>query len=160
MSFDRRTILLLPVVLAACGFTPVYAPGGTAYELRGKVRVQAPETQDEYALVKRLEEQLLRPSDILYLLDFSLTTSTEGQAVTAAGDITRYSLVGKVTYTLRRSVDDLVIAKGKVENFTGTSATGSTIETLASDRDAHKRLMVTLADQLTNQLYSTVDLSQ
>ena len=34
------------------------------------------------------------------------------------------------------------------------SATGSTVATLAAERDAQKRLMVMLADQLVTRLYA------
>ncbi len=156
---DRRTFLLLPLALAACGFTPVYGPGGNATALQGRVRVRAPEDRDDYLLVQRLEQQLGRASAPAYDLNFDVTTEAEGQAVTASGDITRYSLVGRATYELRAAGSDQVIATGEVDNFTGYSATGSTVEALAAERDAQVRLMKILADQIVTRLYATAELS-
>ena len=160
--FNRRSLLFLPLVLVACGFTPVYAPGGTGAALRGKVEVEiaAPDSVDTYLLVENLEERLGRATQPEYSLSIVLVTATQGQAITANNETTRYSLLGDVAYDLRKIDSQDVLASGNVNNFTGYSATGSTVETLASERDARKRLMVILADLLTAQLYSTVDLPE
>lgn len=162
-SCDRRTFLLmLPVAVAAlsaCGFTPVYGPGGTASALRGKVEVQAPATADEYLLVRDLEERLGRATQPEYQLALVLATETQGQAVTASNETTRYSIVGEVDFVLTRIATGQTVASGQVQNFTGYSATGSTVETLAGERDARARLMTILADQINTRLVATADLA-
>lgn len=158
LSFSRRILLLLPLALAACGFTPVYAPGGTASALRGRVEVTAPDTTDAYQLVRNLEDRLGQPDLAIYALSFTLKTEEQGQAITASNETTRYSLVGKVDYVLRSLESGDIVASASVDNFTGYSATGSTVETLASERDARARLMVILADQITTRLYATADI--
>jgi len=160
LSFSRRFLLFLPLALMACGFTPVYAPGGTASALRGKVEVAAPESVDSYLLVQNLEERLGRPNVPTYSLSLALVTVEQGQAVTASNETTRYSVVGRVDYVLLDIDSEEIVASGSVDNFTGYSATGSTVQTLASERDAHERLMVILADQITTQLYATADLPE
>ena len=64
------------------------------------------------------------------------------------------NLVGKVDFALRNLSSGQIEVSGNVENFTGYSATGSTVATLAAERDAQKRLMVMLADQLVTRLYA------
>lgn len=152
-SFNRRSVLLIPLALAACGFEPVYGPGGTASGLRGKVLVDAPDTRETYLLTRNLEERLGRTASPVYGLSVAPSLTNQGQAVTAAGDITRFSLVGKARYQLRRLSDGLIVTSGEVDNFTGYSATGSTVETLAAETDARERLMAILADQITTRLY-------
>ncbi|MEM7318437.1 MAG: hypothetical protein AAF408_05375 [Pseudomonadota bacterium] len=146
-------------MLAACGFEPVYAPGGSAHGLRNRVEVNEPTTTDTYLLVQNLEEQLGRPNPPEYNLTVGLVTFEQGQAITADNAILRYSIVGLVDYRLVQSSTGAVLASGQLRNFTGYSATGSTVETLASERDAKRRLMTILADQLTSTLYATVDLA-
>lgn len=158
--FDRRTLVLLPLALAACGFQPTYGPGGTGSALHGKVRVDAPDGVLTYFLVRRLEEQLGRADLPVYRLSIILTTAIQGQAILASGDITFYSVVGNARYTLHHIDTEQVVAKGEVDNFTGYSATGSTTETLAAQRDARERLMVILADQIARELYVTADLPE
>ena len=156
--FDRRTILTIPLLLAACGFEPVYGPQGQARALYGKVRVDAPDGVNTYFLVRRLEEQLGRSADPTYRLSMVLATGSQGQAITAEGSITFFSLVGTIDYRLIDLATDKVVASGNVENFTGYSATGDTVETLAAQRDALERLMVILADQVARDLNVTADL--
>ncbi len=162
-SSDRRSFLGLLaaapiVVLAACGFEPVYGTGGTGAALRGKVEVAAPDTVDSYLLVQRLEERLGRATAPAYTLDLTLVTVEQGQAITASNDITRYSIIGQADYVLTSLADGTVVASGEVDNFTGYSATGSTVQTLAGERDARARLMLILADQITAQLYALAEL--
>ncbi len=155
--FDRRTLLIAPFALAACGFTPVYAPGGTGAALRGQVIVQDPGDAESFLLVQELENQLGRSAGP-YGLAFSLRIGNEGLGITRAGDITRFNLVGDVSYRLFDLTTEEVIFAGDTNNFAGYSATGDTVETLASERDARARLMQMLATQITTELYSQVTL--
>ncbi|MDX2484344.1 MAG: LPS assembly lipoprotein LptE [Pseudodonghicola sp.] len=159
-SFDRRSLLILPLALAACGFTPVYAPGGTGSALRARVQVQEPDSPDEYVLVRTLEDRLGRATVPAYQLSYKLSTETEEQAITATNETTRYSLVGQADYTLTALETGTIVASGQVRNFTGYSATGTTVESLAGESDASERLMVILADQMVTRIYATADLSE
>jgi LPS-assembly lipoprotein len=171
---DLRHILLMPLAallmgMSACGFTPVYAPGGTGNALYGRVLVQSPEEMqadsdvDAYHLVRSLEERLGRGARGAtggdYRLDMTLRTRSEGQAITADNATTRYSIIGTAGYVLTRQSDGVIVASGTEDAFTGYSATGSTVETLAGERDAHERLMQILADRITARLLTTADLT-
>ena len=160
-SLDRRSLLILPLAaLAACGFTPVYAPGGTGAALRGQVRVDTPTSTDAYMLTRTLEDRLGRSGpNPAYALGYTISTETEGQAVTATNETTRYSLVGRADYVLKSLATGTIVASGTVENFTGYSATGSTVETLSSERDAQERLMTIMADQIVTRLYAMPELA-
>ncbi|SPJ26687.1 LPS assembly lipoprotein LptE [Falsiruegeria mediterranea] len=158
--FNRKFLLMIPLALSACGFQPVYGTGGTGSALRGKVEVSAPDDVESYWLVQNLEERLGRSASSAsdYELAVNVATAEQGQAITASNEITRYSIIGSANYTLTNKASGQIVASGEVDNFTGYSATGSTVETLASERDARHRLMTILADQITTQLYSTADL--
>ena len=155
--FDRRTLLILPFALAACGFTPVYAPGGSAAALRGQVAVQQPIDREGFLLVQELENRLGR-GPARYGLAFDLTVAEEGLGIARTGDINRFNLVGTVNYTLFEFGTEAVVFENSTSNFTGYSATGDTVQTLAAEQDARERLMVILADQITTELYSQVTL--
>ena len=79
--------------------------------------------------------------------------------MTASGNITRFSVVGSVVYSLHRADDDSVVTSGNVQNFTGYSATGSAVETLAAESDAIERLMQLLADQIFSRLLATAEVT-
>lgn len=169
MSLLKQPLLILclatSLVASACGFAPIYAPGGTGAALYGQITIQAPEQvtssgdSNAYFLVRDLEERLGRNGSGDYALDLTLTTREEGQAITADNDITRYSIIAQVGYSLTRLSDGVIVSSGTETNFTGYSATGSTVETLAGERDAYERLMLILADQITSRILTTADLT-
>lgn len=151
-KLSRRTILLAPLALAACGFTPAYAPGGAATKLLGTVWVQDPTDKNGFDLVERLEERLGRPEAIRYDLAYTITTETVGVGITPDNETTRYDLKGVVDYTLTERATGARVTGGRVQSFTAYSATGSTVAGLAAEEDAATRLMRILADQITARL--------
>lgn len=148
----RRWVILAPLALAACGFTPAYAPGGAATALLGAVWVQDPKDKNGFDLVERLEERLGRPKTIRYDLAYTITTEAVGVGITTANEITRYNLKGVVDYTLTDRATGARLTGGRVQSFTAYSATGSTVAGLAAEEDAAFRLMRILADQITARL--------
>ena len=154
---DRRMFLGSMLALTGCGFAPVYAPGGAANLLQGRVTVDEPVDRDSYLLVQQLETRLGRGDAPVYGLSLGLEVQQERMAINAANITTRFNVIGKSTYALRDLRDGKVITSGTVNSFTGYSATGTTTATQAAKRDAHKRLMTILADQIVTRLIATAD---
>lgn len=151
--FDRRTLLITCVAaLTGCGFTPAYGPSGPATKLLGQITPDAPATRDEQLLVQHLETRMGRSDHGNYSLGYQLSFVQERMAVTADNITTRFNIVGSVTYALRDAGTDAVLTTGKVNSFTGYSATSSTVATLASERDARERLATILGDQIITRL--------
>ena len=138
------------LALSACGFSPVYAPGSDALDLRGAVLVEAPDTEEEFAFTGRIEERLGRASAPRYDLGFDLDTEVVGLAIDGSNNITRFNLEGRLDWALLS--DGATVREGRETAFTSWSATGSTISTLESERDARRRLMVILADRVVARL--------
>ncbi|WP_170754580.1 LPS assembly lipoprotein LptE [Ruegeria lacuscaerulensis] len=160
--FDRRTLLLLPLALAACGFEPVYAPGGSGSALNGRVEVSAPNSVNSYLLVQNLEQRLGRTasSGSDYALNVNVSTVRRRAAITQTNETDRYTIEGRADFALRSNATGQVITSGSVADFVGFSAAGSTVSELADERDANERLMVILSDQIISRLYATPDLAQ
>ncbi len=151
---DRRTLLLAPLALVACGFEPVYGPGGNGTVLQDRVQVDAPGDQDSYVLVRELEERLGRGDNAKFALSTSIRTSLAQLAIDREGDTNRFNRVAVVDYALRNLDNGSIVTSGQVENFVGYSATGTTVETLAGAQDAQERLMIIIADQIVARLYA------
>ncbi|OYX25958.1 MAG: hypothetical protein B7Z10_04630 [Rhodobacterales bacterium 32-66-7] len=145
-------MILAPLALAACGFTPAYAPGGAATKLQGKVFVAEPSDKNGFDLVARLEERLGRPEAVAYDLAYTIATEAVGVGITVDNEITRFNLKGVVDYSLTDRATGARVAGGLVNSFTAYSATGSTVAGLAAEEDAATRLMRILADQITARL--------
>ncbi len=153
-SFDRRHFLLLlsAGALAGCGFRPAYGPGGPAAGLQNAVVVDAPDDRPGYLLTRRFEERLGRATTARYGLSHSISLREEAVAISANNVITRYNILGAVTYALRDLGTDKVLTSGKVDSFTSFSASGTTVATQAAQRDAEERLMAILTDKLITRL--------
>ena len=148
----RVTPFLAVLALTACGFTPVYGPGGAGTALQNRVLVDQPDDRTGFLLVQRLEERLGRAGDPAYRLAVDLALREEARAIDPDGDIRRFHLIGSAAYTLLLSGSDSVVQSATVDNFVSYSATGTAVATLAARRDAQERLMVILADQIVLQL--------
>jgi LPS-assembly lipoprotein len=154
-SFNRRTLLLLPLALAACGFTPAYGPNGAAKDLPGTIRVADPADKNAFELVQRLEERLGPAETTRYDLTYSISASAAGVGITPDNAITRYTLNGAVVWDLKDHASGARLTGGTVKNFTAWSATGSTVAGITAEEEAYVRLMRLLADQIVTQLVAT-----
>jgi LPS-assembly lipoprotein len=155
-SSDRRTFLLaLAALPAACGFVPAYGPDGPARGLMGRISLADPADRNGFDLVGRLEERLGRAEAAAWHLDYAISTSSVGLGITSSNAITRYNIVGSVTYRLTPAGGGAPVTSGKVQNFTSYSASGTVVSTAASERDAYERLMRILADQIVTDLIAT-----
>ncbi|WP_170479247.1 LPS assembly lipoprotein LptE [Ruegeria arenilitoris] len=160
-SFDRRTFLLMPLALTACGFQPVYAPGGTGATLNGRVAVSAPSDVKSFLLVQNLEQKLGRSaaSGSEYKLAVSVSTTTRAASISTSNETNRYTIDGRANYSLTSEESGQVVASGQVIDFVAYSAAGSTVSTLADERDATERLMEILSDHIVTRLYTSPDIT-
>ncbi len=158
-SPDRRSFLTLTAAtaLSACGFEPVYGPGGGGAKLSGRVRPADPETTEDYILVRELETRLGRANNPDLVLDYTTSLTEERMAISADNITTRFNVIGTVRYELKDARSDIVLEDGKVDSFTSYSTTGSTVATQAARRDARERLMVILTDLLVTRLYAVAE---
>lgn len=156
-SCNRRTAIaaLALAPLAACGFTPVYAPGGGGEVLRRSFIVEPPTTRLGFVLVSRIEARLGKVQDPAYVLTYDIRTSTSGLAITGADDVTRVNINGVVEFQVNRVGTDEIVDQGELTTFTAYSSTGSPLAIVTARRDAEERLMVALADQMVSRLLST-----
>ncbi|MHA6345039.1 LPS assembly lipoprotein LptE [Roseivivax sp. CAU 1761] len=157
-SCDRRRALAalagaaLAAGLAGCGFAPAYGPGGGAGALLGRVAPDQPEGRPGYLLVRRLEERLGRATAPAYRLAYEIDLGQSDLGTTSTGTTTRFRRIGSVSYRLIDAASGAELLSDRVESFTGYSATGSSVATLAAERDALERLMTILADRIVDHL--------
>lgn len=155
---DRRTVLLAlaALPLAACGFTPAYAPGGAGQALRGQVRASDPVTSRDFDFVAAFEERLGRPTTTRFELAYTITTSERGSAQVSGVGPTRITLFGEIAYSLSEIATGETVTSGKLRNFTNYSTTDTQLATRRAQEDAEKRLMRILADQVAARLLAAL----
>ena len=151
-SRRRFGMTLAAATIAGCGFTPIYGPKGEGAALLGQISMSQPKNRNAYLLHQRIEERLGQAPSGKWLLIPRITTENIGLGYTEDGKITRYNIAGSADYTLQRTGSQEVSKRGKAQHFTSSSATGTTVATLAAERNARDRLMTILADQIIDQL--------
>lgn len=144
--------MLAALPLAACGYTPAYAPGGKVADLFGRVETEAPSNDSEFELVARIEERLGRPTAAAYALDYDIATRQFDLAVTRVNAITRYNVEGEATFRITDKATGKALSEGKLNTFTSYAASGTTVATDAAKTDAYRRLMRLLADQIVTRI--------
>lgn len=152
-DLPRRALLLGALAsLGACGFTPVFGPDGGGSALRATIRPIAPETEITFAFVRQFEERLGRAATPTWELAYTITTAEEALAIDGSNNITRFNIEGRIDWTLTPAGSNVVTLSGSDMTFTAYSATGSTVSTLESERDAERRLARILADRVVTRL--------
>ncbi|MEM8824361.1 MAG: LPS assembly lipoprotein LptE [Pseudomonadota bacterium] len=150
----RRTLLAaIPVLaLVACGFTPVYGPGGEALSLRGAVIAAEPDTDITFAFVRQIEQRLGLPTQPSLGLSYTLATASTGLAIDESNNVTRFTVEGRLTWALTPLGEEEPTLTGEEIAFTAYSGGESPLAALESERDALRRLAVLLADQVVARL--------
>lgn len=150
----RRRLLGLGMagLLAGCGFSPVYAPGGGAEALRGQIAVEAPATDEGFVLRQHLLDRLGRGAAPAYELSVDLETGQSAVATTSEQATQRYHVTGTASYSLTEIASGRERLSGTVDSFTAYSATGTAVSTTAARRDARDRLAVALGDLIVKRL--------
>lgn len=151
-SYNRRTLLILPLALAACGFTPAYGPNGPAQRLQGRIRAADPTDKNGFDFVTAIEARFGRTKEPRYALAYTITTQAVGVGYATDTTITRYNLKGRADWSLTDLASQTRVAGGTAENFTSGSATSATVAALSAEQDAAERLMVILADQIAAEI--------
>ncbi|MCF6273482.1 MAG: LPS assembly lipoprotein LptE [Rhodobacteraceae bacterium] len=154
---SRRALLLAPLALAACGFTPIYGRGSAAEALRGKIAFSAVNSRLTFEFNEELENRLGLTQTPLFQLDVTLSVTSKGLAIAQDNAITRYNLTGIAAFTLTRIADGEAVLQDRLRAFTAYSATANAYATFISERDANRRLAVSLADQITTRLTSSAE---
>ena len=152
MLLSKRALFIGLLSLGACGFEPVYAPGGTAEGLRGSILVAAPATRNDFAMLEHLEQRLGRATAAKYGLEVTTDITEEGLAISGSNDITRFNVLGSAEFTLRDLATGDAVLNDHVNTFTAYSASAQPASTRTAKLDAQTRLMVALADQIVARL--------
>jgi LPS-assembly lipoprotein len=144
------------LLLAACGFTPLYAPGAPASRMAGSVEVSIIEGGPGFAMRERLTGRLGPAVAPTHRLDIDLRLVSTGVALSQQDVTTRFDVIGTASYTLVPLDGGPVAASGVVRSITGYSApespAASAFASQAAQDDAEHRLAIDLADRILQRL--------
>ncbi|MEK9643470.1 MAG: hypothetical protein VW122_12980 [Paracoccaceae bacterium] len=153
MSLYKRIIgFWARLLLGACGFEPVYAPSTSTNSVRNNFDLSAPTDRGTYQFYHNLEGQISDNPQAQYALAYTISQSATNAATDADGKSHRGVLKGSLAYRITRKINGETVKTGKVKGFTSYSALASSVASDAAGRDATKRLMKILSDNLVDEL--------
>lgn len=159
---DRRGFLSLALaglVLAGCGFQPLYGESSPAAGMRGRFVLETPDGQPGFALRERLLERLGPAEQPEYQLKVTLDLDIEGSALTQQDYTTRYDVSGVARYEVLPLAGGAPVLTGTVNSATAYSApegdSSSAFASLVAGRDAEVRVARAIADRIVMELAVT-----
>ena len=157
---ERRRCLALCAAgaVSACGFAPIYGPEGPARAALGRIAVTEIDGLMGFELRERLIERFGAPRAATHRIDVEIELESNGLAITADAEITRYNLTGRAAFSLVELTSGNVVLKENIRAFAAYSATASVVATRSAERDARIRLATALADQITLRVAAEPDL--
>lgn len=159
-GLTRRSVVvtgaLFALVVAGCGFTPLYAPGSAAAAMDGQIQVALIDGKAGFQMREELTNRLGPADAPRYRLDVTLRLSKSGVALTQQNVTTRFNVTGIADFKLVPLSGGAPVTTGSVRAITGYSApeqeTASAYSSLVAERDAERRVAVDLADQIVQRL--------
>jgi LPS-assembly lipoprotein len=147
----------LCLMLAACGFQPLYGRGGGAVTSADLDTVQLPVISEREGQILRnyLQESFNpdgRRRETRYLLDINLVRSAESLGVRRDGTATRVNLTLTAYLTLRTAGDGQEVFKGRALSTASYNILSERFATVASEQDAVRRAARTLATNIATRV--------
>ena len=150
MSSFKKIIYAALFLISSCGFSPLNSDINPRTLLE-VVSVQEPNTQSEFIFYSRLTDRFGEFGD-RYVLNYSISTSSEDSALNFDGTPHRIKIVGSVLYSLKDIKNGAVLISEKEEMHLSFSNSGSTAAVLNAERTTNEQLVVLLADKVIDRL--------
>ena len=154
MSSFRKIIYSSLFFITACGFSPLYISNGPSH-LIGQIRIQEPNSQDEFIFYSRLVDRFGQAGD-QYILNYAITSAKEDRALNFEGTVHQIEISGTVSFNLNDTENGTELLSGKEEMYLSYSNSGSTAAVLNAERDTNKQLVILLADKVADRISLTI----
>jgi LPS-assembly lipoprotein len=155
----RALLLLVPLMLTACGLQPLYSAGakGPVAEMLAGVRVAQIEGQAGWLVRNALRDRLVASQGgegpgSRYRLDIKLEDTITGFGVRADDSVTRERRTLRARYQLVDANSGEVVLDATATSDAGIDVVGSEYATIAAEQSAQERLAQAIADQIVARL--------
>ena len=152
LLYKQISGLFALLLLNACGFEPAYISSNTGESITNTFDLMAPTDRGTYQFYHNLKGQISDNPEGRYALSYSISQNTTNAAIDADGKSHRSLLKGALDYKITRKTTGKTVTKNTIFGFTSYSALASSVASDASGRDATKRLMKILSDNLVHDL--------
>ena len=156
----KTGFLIATLILAACGFQPLYGGGqgvmdGAVMADMAAVRI-APISDRVGQIVRNdLLDRLNpfgQPASPQYSLFVALEEAKEGLAIQIDDTVTRFNLTLTANYSLNEAATGVVLASGSVRATAAYNVLRSDFANVIAERDAQRRAARVVSDELKTRL--------
>ena len=152
----RFALLLLPLLLGACGLQPLYGGGrsGPVSQTLGQVAVSPIEGKSGWLMRNALNDRLgaIGSGQSRYRLDVKLDDEISGFGLLADDTVTRERRTLRARYQLVDLASDTVVLDATAGSDAGIDVVSSEYATIAAEDRALENLSQTVADQIVARL--------
>jgi len=145
----RNLFLLLPLLVAACGFQPMYG-AKNENALKGGIRIDTAKDALGQQFQKDLEDKLNiggMPPRPAYALVVKLSTVSEAIGVARDGTVSRFNVRLTSSYQLIRLADNKEIKRGDIHHVSSyNNQANQYFSTYVSEKDAISRGITELSE--------------
>ena len=154
-----RLLLCLGLVLAGCGYRPLYGPHGadnaSVVDELALIRIEAIPDRTGQQMYNMLRERLNpygKPEQAKYALSVALTETRENLFLERDETATRANLTLKASFVLRRLDDGTVLVTGSSRSVSSYDILSSQFATVVSQEDARERCARAISDDMRTRL--------
>ena len=148
----KRFLIALALTLPACGFQPVYAPGGSASFASGNITVKEIPGRSGYVLRRALQQELAAGLPNLgstAILEVDLEDKLTRLQFKPDGAASRSSYTAKASYVL---AGETISIAGKSDAETSFSVPDEPYGDISAQANASDRVMRVLASRIVDDL--------
>jgi hypothetical protein len=148
-------IILCAVLMAGCGFTPVYHQKKGYVDALASIRIDTPKGREHQQIRVALEDRLapmgMNPK-VRYILEPNVSTLLQPISIESDGTTSRYRMIARSTLRLYDASDRKLLMSDRVERFSSYTIARADFSTYTSNKDATRQLMDELAEELRARL--------
>jgi LPS-assembly lipoprotein len=148
-------LMFFSMLVSACGFTPLHAPGGANFQT---VRVDlAPaivvgDKEAAFWVQQRLAERFGGAATAKQVLEITPRAYRSGLGISGQDIATRYDLNMSIRYKLTEASTGKVLDRGTVNGVSTFTATGDPYALVTAEKETTQQLAVDTADRLLTKL--------
>ncbi len=154
-----RLFLCLGLVLAGCGYQPLYGQRGadnaSVVDELALIRIEGIPDRTGQKMYNMLRERLNpygKPEQAKYALSVALTETRQNLLLEKDETATRANLTLRASFILRRLDDDTVLVTGSSRSVTSYDILSSQFATVISQEDARERCARAISDDMRTRL--------
>ena len=152
LSSRRSFLTLSGALLAGCALQPAKQIKSVG-DIVSSISLETPRDRSSFYFRNALEDRLGSvPPLPRYGLSYKLSTSATRSAIIPGAQSLHEQVEGSVTFMLRNLETNAVVYTQNRRAFVGYSTNGSSAATQAAERNAERRLMQQLADEVMRDL--------